>query len=540
MASLGLKHREERIMRFTKLSLLFLLVLTVVVMTNGLVAAQDENVLVIGHAESTDSLDPARGYTQTTSIVLKATYDTLVTFPVDSAAEIQPALAESWEISEDGLTYTFTLREGATFSDGSPVTAEDVAFTFNRMINVKGQPSSLATTIAGAEAAEDGTFVLTLSEPDPAILSKLVASGSSIVNAELVTANGGTDAADADTTDTAEEFLNSNSAGSGPYVLESWEPQVETVLVRNENYWGEAPYFDRVIITNLPEAATQKAALESGEIDVALDITADQVPDLESTDGVTVYQGSGNIVHFLLMNANPEVGGPMSDPKVQQAVRLALDYEGYIGLFGGVTPASVIPVGFLGAYGPENALTRDVEAAKALLAEAGYADGFEVTLDYPVFTFQGVNMETNAQKIQADLAEIGITVNLNPGELQVSLEAYRLGEQGFGYWFWGPDFIDPQNYTEFLPGKKVGGERAQWTEERADETIIGLRDQALTETEAEARVEVFQQIQDYMQQNGPFAPFLQPGVQTAYRSDLQGYYWHPQWLLDVALLSRAE
>lgn len=523
-----------------KFSRLVLLLLVLALLAVGLVQAQDEKVLVIGHAEATDSLDPARGYNQTTSIIHQAVYESLVTFPADSAAEILPSLATDWTISEDGLTYTFNLNPAAIFSNGDPVTADDVVFSFNRMINVQGQPSSLATTVAGVEAV-DGQVVLTLNQPDPAILAKLAAIGFQVTNDDEVRANGGTDAADAATTDAAEAWLNSHSAGSGRYVLESWEPQVQTVLVRNPNYYGDDPgYFDRIIIVNMPEAATQKAALESGEIDMALDITSDQVPALQSNPGLTVFLGSGNIVHFLLMNANPDVGGPMSDPKVQQAVRLALDYPGYVSLFGGVTPPSVIPVGFLGAYGPDHALTRDLDAARALMAEAGYADGFEISLSYPVFTFQGVNMETNAQKVAADLAEIGITVNLSPGELQVVLETYRNGLDAFSYWFWGPDFIDPVNYVEFLPGMKVGGTRAQWTDERADQTILDLRDQALVETDPETRVELFHAIQDYLQQNGSFAPFLQPGVQTAFKSDIENYYWHPSWLVDVGILSRAE
>ncbi|MFN8379275.1 MAG: ABC transporter substrate-binding protein [Anaerolineae bacterium] len=523
-----------------KISRLVMLLLVFALLVVGAAQAQDEKVLVVGHAEATDSLDPARGYNQTTSIIHQATYEGLVTFPKDSAAEILPGLASDWTISEDGLTYTFNLNPAAVFSSGNPVTAEDVAFSFNRMINVQGQPSSLASTVASV-AAVDGQVVITLTQPDPSLFAKLAGPGFQVTEAAVVQANGGTDAADASTTDTAESWLNSNSAGSGRYVLESWEPQVQTVLVRNPNYYGAEPgYYDRIIVVNMPEAATQKAALESGEIDLALDITADQVPSLQSDAGITVYQGSGNIVHFLLMNANPDVGGPMSDPKVQQAVRLALDYPGYTTLFGGVTPASVIPVGFLGAYGPDKALTRDLDAARALLAEAGYPDGFETTLTYPVFTFQGVNMETNAQKVAADLAEVGITVNLNPGELQVALEGYRNGLDAFSYWFWGPDFIDPLNYVEFLPGMKVGGTRAQWTDERADATILALRDQALVESDPDTRVELFHQIQDYMQQNGPFAPFLQPGVQVAMASDVQNYFWHPQWTVDLSILSSAQ
>ncbi len=523
-----------------KVARVLTLLLVLAVLLVGAAQAQDEKVLVIGHAEATDSLDPARGYNQTTSIIHQAIYESLVTFPVDSAAEILPALATDWTISEDGLTYTFNLNPAAVFSNGDPVTADDVVFSFNRMIHVQSQPSSLATTVAGVEAV-DGQVVLTLTQPDPAILAKLAGIGFQVLNDDEVRANGGTDAADAATTDAAEPWLNGHSAGSGRYVLESWEPQVQTVLVRNPNYYGETPgYFDRIIVVNMPEAATQKAALESGEIDMALDVTSDQVPSLQANDGITVYLGSGNIIHFLLMNANPDVGGPMADPQVQQAVRLALDYPGYISLFGGVTPPSVIPVGFLGAYGPDRAPVRDLDAARALMAEAGYADGFETTLSYPVLTFQGVNMETNAQKVAADLAEIGITVNLAPGEVQVALETYRTGLDQFSYWFWGPDFIDPVNYVEFLPGMKVGGTRAQWTDERATQDILDLRDRALVETDPEARIEIFHAMQDYLQQNGSFAPFLQPGVQTAFASDIENYYWHPSWLVDVGILARAE
>jgi peptide/nickel transport system substrate-binding protein len=521
--------------------LLRLLALLVVLaaLSVGAIQAQDETVLVIGHAEATDSLDPARGYNQTTGIINQVTYDTLVTFPSDSAASIEPRLAESWTVSDDGLTYTFTLREGVVFADGDPLTAADVVFSFNRLKNIKGNPSSLTANIASVEAPDDATVVVTLVAPSPAFLAVMTNSAFGVVDSEVVMENGGTDAEDADTTDTAEEYLNGTSAGSGPYVLESWEPQVETVLVRNENYWGEQAYFDRIIISNITEAATQKVALESGEIDIALDLTSDQMADLEGNADIAIFNGSGNIVHFLLMNMNEEVGGPMSDPQVQEAVRLALDYEGYKALWGGITPASPMAFGIATAYGEDHAVVRDVAAAQALMDEAGYGDGFEVTLDYPIFTFQGVNMDTNAQKIQADLAEIGITVTLNPMELQVGLEGYRAGTQGFAYWFWGPDVLDPTDTLNFVPGGTVAG-RAQWMEEGADADLLALRDEGRLETDPDARTEVFQQIQDYLQHNGPFAAFIQPGVQTAFRADLEGYVWHPQWLVDLSLLSRAE
>lgn len=515
-------------------------ILVAIALMAGVVVAQDERVLVIGHAESTDSLDPARGFTQTTGVIHRATYQTLVTFPDNDAGGILPQVAADWTVSEDGLSYTFNIDAAAVFSDGSAITADDVVFSLNRLQNVSGSPAFLAGNIASVVADDEDTVTITLAAVAPEFLARLANPAFSVTNAEVIAANGGTDAEDAATTDTAESFLNGTSAGSGPYVLESWEPQVQTVLARNENYWGDAPYFDRVIITNIPEPATQKVALESGEIDLALDLTSDQITPMEGNPDITIFRGPGNIVHFLLMNADPEVGGPMSDPLVQRAVRLALDYEGYSALWGGVQPGSIMFFGNAYSFTPEEGVDRDLEAARALLAEAGYPDGFDITLEYPTFTFQGVNMETNAQKIQADLAEVGINVTLAPGELQVSLEAYRSGQQGFGYWFWGPDVLDPIDFLSFLPGGKVADERALWTPDRADQELLDLIAQARSAIDPAEREEVFTALQAYTLETSSFAPFVQPNVQTAFRSDIQGYVWHPQWLMDVALLSRAE
>ncbi|MDZ4764324.1 MAG: ABC transporter substrate-binding protein [Chloroflexota bacterium] len=514
--------------------LLLSVALILALLTVGIAGAQDEAILVVGHAEATDSLDPAHGYTQTTSIINQVTYDTLVTFPDADASSIDPRLATEWSVSDDSLTYTFMLREGVMFANGDAMTADDVVYSFNRLKNVQGTPSFLAADIVSVEASDATTVVITLAVVNPAFLANLTSNVFAVTNADEVMANGGT----GETDDTAESYLNSTSAGSGPYVLESWDFQVETVLVRNENYWGDAPYFDRIIITNIPEAATQKVALESGEIDIALDLTSDQIADLEGNSDLTIYRGAGNIVHFLLMNADTEIGGPMSNPTVQLAVRYALDYAGYAALWGGVTPASPMAIGQATALGADQAFVRDLVRARELLTEAGYPDGFEVTLDYPIFSFQGVNMETNAQKIQADLAEVGIVVTLNPGELQVSLEQYRAGNQGFAYWFWGPDFLDPIDVLSFAPNGKVGGERTRWTSENADPELVALVERAQTETDPAGRVEVFTAIQEALQQSGPFAPFLQPNVQTAFRADIGGYLWHPQWLLDLSLLNR--
>ena len=240
------------------------------------------------------------------------------------------------------------------------------------------------------------------------------------------------------------------------------------------------------------------------------------------------------------MNRNPDVGGPVADPKVELAIRYALDYDGYTALWGGVQPGSNLATSIAGSFGTDKALKRDLDKAKQLLSEAGYPNGFDITLSYPNFTFLGIDMNTNAQKIQADLKEVGINVTLNPGDLQVALDEYRTGKEALGYWFWGPDVLDPADFLAFLPGGNVATERAFWTPDNADPALLDLIAQAKVEQDLDKRLALYGQLQTMAQASGAFAPFNQPGIQTAYKANLQGYIWHPQWLVDVALLSRSE
>ena len=497
------------------------------------------DTLVIAIAEDSATLDPARAFETLPLIIHKATYETLVTFPPDSVERVIPGLASSWEISDDGTVYTFTLREGATFSNGDPVTADDVVFSFDRLKNVTGNPSFLAETIASTEAADPATVVLTLTQPDPSILAKLVFSAFSVVNQAEVEANGGSAAEDAATSDTAEEWLNANSAGSGPYMLESWEPGVETVLVRNPNYAGETAHLERVIFLNIPEAATQKIQLEAGDIDIAMDLSADQVSSLLDNPTVNVYQSLSDTLVFIKGNQDSDIGGPAADPAVMLAVRQALDYEGIRLLAGGesVNPASMLPVGFLGAYEANSGFTRDVEAAQQTLADAGYTDAVELELVYPDFTFAGINFGTFAQKVQADLNEAGFDVSLSPAEVQVALEGYRQGTEPFGLWLWIPDYRDSLDYVEFLPGGVVGT-RLNWSDENADEAVLALRDTVKLETDDDTREVLFQEMQDSLMADGPYAPIIQPGVQIGLSSELEGFFYNPQFKVDVALISK--
>ncbi len=504
------------------------------------VSSADANTtLVIGLTEDTVSLDPARAYEIHSSTVQRAMYETLVTFPPDRVTEIIPNAAESWTISDDGLVYTFKLKAGQKFSTGRTVTAQDVAFSINRMRYIKGKPSFLASTIASVEAPDEATVVITLSEPDPSLLAKLVYTAFGILDSQEAKAHGATDAEDAATTDTAEEWLNSNSIGSSPYMLEKWEPKVELILTRNPEYVGEPSAVGRVIYRAMSDAAAQKLALEAGDIDIALDVTPDQVPSIKSNGELAVYEGQGDTVYFLLMNDDPAIGGPMAEDLVQDAVRLAMDYDGILLLTGGsaATPVNIMPVHWAYALDPAQKITRNVDAAKAKLAEAGFPDGFSIDLEYPDFTYYGVSIGTLAQKAQADLAEVGITANLKPADIQVALESYRTGKAGFALWLWNPDFIDPIDRVAFMPGGKVGL-RANWTEDKVSADMMNLVNQARVATDPAQREAAFTGVQKMMLEESPFSVLVQNGVQVAYRANLKGFAYNNQWRINPYTISK--
>ena len=506
--------------------------------TISLAQSDDPREVVIGAEELIDSLDPGRGFV--TSVVFRATYDTLVTFPDDGVGDVVPRLASGWQVSDDGLSYTFTLRDNVKFDNGDPLTADDVVFSIQRLRNLQGNPSFLAEPVSDVIAIDERTVRIGLNEPTPDFLIMLANSAMSIVNARVVQEHGGSDAANASQTDKAEDYLNGNSAGTGPYVLERWDRLERVVLTRNPNYWGSRPYFDRVVIVDVPTAAARSDALLTGEIDVALDLGPDQLNALAADGNIEVYQHPGEIIHYLAMNQDPAIGGPMADPRVQLAVRYALDYDGYRELWSGsITPGSNLMVGLPAAYGPDRAFKQDLVKARSLLEEAGYPDGFEITLDYPDITYGGIVFSTNAQKIQEDLARVSIDVTLRPGEFSVSLESYRQGEQAFGYWLWGPNILSSSDLLSFLPAG-AAAERVNWDEATADAVIVELRNKAAVEQDPERRQVLYSQIQDYLQQQGPWAPFLQPASQAAFRADIHGFRLHPSWQFDVALLSRID
>ncbi len=492
--------------------------------------------VVVAMGSGFSTLDPGRVYEKYPPMIVNACYENLFKFNSNDG-EAEPSLAESYEFSEDGMTLTVKLRE-ATFASGNPVTSADVMFSINRCKNLQDNPSFICDTIESMEAPDDLTVVFHLTQPDSAILSKLTYSSLAVLDSEVVKEHGGTDAEDAVTADTASDYLNTTSAGSGMYVMTSYIPDSEIVLEANPNYWRQATNVDKYIIKIQPDSNTQMMGLSTGDIDVAMNMTDDTMAELQSAENVELINAPTKTVGFVMMNMDESIGGPVANPDVQQAIRLALDYAGIQTIVGEgcVTPYSVIQDGFMGSKGVRETSYQDIEAAKQLLADAGYADGLDVDLTVCDLDMEGVALTDLAQKVKEDLAQIGINVNIVSQAWAAGYgDAYREGTIPLTVMYWGTDYNDPNVQLEFLPGETVGL-RAAWTAEMNPE-LNAKYAEAMNATDNDARIAVLEEIQDMMYEDGPFVFIAQAPAHIGFNTRLDGVAISDPYALDLTLIN---
>lgn len=488
-------------------------------------AAEGGKTLVVDASFDLKTADPNRQYETTGQIVAKALYQTLLTFDGSDVTTPIDGLA-SYEMNADSTVMTLTMKDDAVFSDGSPVTVDDAVFSLQRLQGVKGNPSFLLDGVTVAKV-DDKTLTLTSETPKPELPFILPNGALAVVNQEVVEANGGT----TDASDGAEAFLNGESAGSGPYVLESFDAAKQVVFAANPEYTGEKPAYDRVVLRNV-EGPTQKLNVEKGESQVALDLNPDQVSELAGAD-VNIISSASQYMIFLLLNQNPEVNAFTSNPDFLEAVKLGVDYDKIVDLAGegAARPGGPIPSIFVGALDAADGNQRDVKAAKAALEASGYK-GEEITLNFPNdITVQGLSFSSIAESVQAQLNEVGINVTLAPAPVATELDAYRGGTETIGLWYWGPDFPHPANYLVFAPGQLVGL-RAGWPAE-ADPKSVELANAAQAATDAD-RVAAFEAWQKQQNETGPFIPLLQPAQNVVTAKSVSSVSTNPVWTVDLA------
>lgn len=493
-------------------------------------AAQDGPSLVIDRAFDLKTADPARSYEHTGNMLAHALYDTLLTFEGSDVTQPVPSLAEVTP-NADNTEFEVTLTGERHFSSGNPITADDVVFSLERVQGIAGSPSFLLDGVK-VEKVDDKSVKLTTEKPMPQLPFILPNPSLGIVERAVVEQNGGSSGSD----DAAEEFLNTTSAGSGPYLLESLELTSQIVLVANPAYDGpKEPGYGRIVIRNV-ETATQLVNVKGGDSQLALDLTGDQVAGLGSDIAVTTAPSSNLI--FLLLNQSPEVNRFTSNPDFLAAVKSAIDYEALLEVAGegSVVAPGLIPSSFVGALGEGQGPKHDPAKAAESLAKSGYA-GETIQLNYPNdITLNGVDFNSVAQRVQSQLKEAGINVELAPAPVATELDAYRGGKETIGLWYWGADYPDPADYQVFTPGDLVGL-RANWAD-GANPAVEQAAQAAATAT-GDARQGAYEELQNQLNAVGPFIPLLQPAVNIAAASSVTGVAVNDVWGIDLADLKPA-
>lgn len=485
-------------------------------------AATPDDVLVIGIAGDVDNLDLHVTMTNRSWAVTYYAYERLVRYKVENGVgltEVEPDLATGWTVSDDGLVWTFTLRDDARFADGTPVDAHAVVYSFNRMLAIGEGPADAFPTLAAVEALDDYTVRFTLSEPFAPFLLTLANNGAGIVNPRL---------ADYDNGDYGRAWLAEHTMGSGPYQVQRWDKDQQIVLVPNPHYQGPTPAFRMVVFQVINDPSARRLQLERGDIDIAEALPLDQLERIKDRPGIRVDEYPSLSVTYLYLNNQRS---PLNDVRVRQAISYAVDYDALIQgvmLGSAVQMRGPVPQG-MWSHDPEAyQYTLDLEKARALLAEAGYSGG--LTLGYlysPIYP----EWEQIGLALQAQLAAIGIRLELEPFAYATMRAMLDEGDFDIAVGNWSPDFADPYMFMNYWFDSANGGlpgNRSFYSNPTVDDLIR----RAAVSTDIDERTQLYQEAQRIIIDEAAYVYLYQKGYRVAMRDNVQGYVFNPM-LLDI-------
>jgi peptide/nickel transport system substrate-binding protein len=486
------------------------------------------------------TLDVSRQFEFAAAFICLNTYDYLLRSK--SPAELTtytPVLATSWDLSKDGKEYTFKLRPNVKFASGNPFTAEDVRFTFTRLKNLKGNASWQMDPLKEVQVVDPLTVKMILNEPNGDWLAIISGQNGGIIDSKLAKEHGASDSPTADKEDKAEEWLNQNSAGGGPFILKGWIRSTGITLERNPNYWGTAPKVAKVEIRDVTSPATQKLQVENGDVDVALNLTPDLVATMRNNKNVKIIPGQSLDNMYLGMTCNPQIHPELAKKEVRQAIRYAIDYDGILALTNkqAVRGPAVYSIGILGLTQADADRLNpklDPKKAKELLAKAGVPNGFKFPLRYgsgpsPV----GITYDSIVQKIQADLKKVGIEVELLPEEFGTMMTKYRAKTEAAVISYNTPDFLGPSDWV----GQMVlhtWAPRLHYDSAKAKD----MANKAAAESDPKKRIPMYHELLQLLVDEGPYAMLVQGKVQVVTRASIQGYQYFPLGYAHLAPVSK--
>jgi len=488
-------------------------------------AEAKKNVIVIGVTDKVTDLDPANAYDFYTWEVLNNIMGGLMRYK-PGTTELEPYLAESYEVKENGTVYIFHLRKDLKFADGTPCTAHDVVRSIKRVKKINGDPAWLVTDfVKDVEAIDDYTVKFTLKKPVSYFLA-LVATPPYFP----VHPNYKPDEIDTDQT----------AGGVGPYKIVKWVRDQELILEANP-YFFEKPKTEKIIIRFYKDATTLRLAIEKGEIDIAWrTLTPIDLKSLRTNPNLNVIEAPGAFIRYLVLNGNESTDYPTKNKLVRQAIAAAIDRHDIAQrvYMGTVEPLySLVPMGmwshidvFKEKYGDGN-----IELAKQLLQQAGYSEDNKLKLElWWTPTHYGDTEKDLAQVLKEQLEKTGmIEVELKSAEWSTYVDYSRKGAMMASLFGWYPDYLDPDDYTTpFLKSTANSWLGYPYSDPEMDE-LLEKASIALTQEERE---QLYKQIQQKLAEDAPIIPLVQGKLYVVAKKDIDGIILDPTMLFRYWLL----
>ncbi len=482
-----------------------------------------KDTLVYGRGGDSTSLDPISTTEGETFKVTENIFETLLEYG-DQDTTVNPGLAEKWTVSDDGLSYTFNLRQGVKFHDGTDFNAEAVVFNFDRWMNGNadsfpyysmfgGYKGEEGHVIKEVKAVDDYTVQFVLTRPQAPFLKNLAMSPFGIASPTAVEKYG--------------DKFRENPVGTGPFKFVEWKQNDTITLEKNPDYWQEGlPKLNKVIFRVIPENTARLNSLTNGEIDIMDGLNNSDEATVLGNDKLQIIERPSMNVGYLGLTTTRK---PFDNKLVRQAINHAIDKKSIIDAFyGGKADPAVNPMpssieGYNDAIEP---YPYDLDKAKALLKEAGYEKGFEIDLwAMPVARPYMPEAQKVAEVIQESLSQIGVKANIQSVEWATYLDKAAKGEFDMFMLGWTGDNGDPDNFLYTLLDKDSIGSNnySQYSNDELHDVLI----QAQTETEQAKRNDLYKKAQEIIHDDAPWVPLVHSTPLLAAAKDVANYLPHP-------------
>ncbi len=517
--------------KFTKYSMQFSLILfyllTFPFITNFAIADshQSGGTFLFGRGGDSVGLDPALEEDGESFKVCDNIYDTLIHYK-DGSTEIEPGLATKWESSEDGLSWTFSLRKGVTFHDGTPFNSEAVLFSLNRQHeenhpyhNVEGSytywvATGLAEIVDEITALDDYTVKITLNSPYAPFLYAIAITSFSIVSPTAVKEKG--------------DNYSNHPVGTGPFIFQQWDRGDKIVLKANENYWGGRPNVDRVIFLSIPDNSVRLIELQQGNLHAMEFPNPDDLQQIRDDESLDLLSQPGMSVGYLALNMEKP---PFDNLKVRLAINHAINkgviiehlYQGL-----GIPAKNPIPPTLWSYDDSIEDYEYDPKLAKELLTQAGYPKGFETTLwALPVPRPYIPDGRALAEVIQSELREIGIKTNIVTYDWGTYLEKTKYGEHDMAMLGWSADFGDPDNFLYFLLSKSSAEKPAGNIAFYKSDEMQQILEKARSISDRDERIALYKKAQNVFHQDIPWVPLAHAQQVLVINKKVKNLTLHP-------------